>query len=271
MNVTWVQRCFERVTPVTRRSSRLLILAYHQIGDQGLPGQVSVQHFREHLDFLSAGCRLVALSDGLQALQSRSPSQSPAVAITFDDGYRDNFTQAFPLILRYRTPATIFVATGLIAAGKYKDQPMLTTAQIREMADHGVAFGAHTVSHAILSALSPEAAASEISVSKAHIEQLTGREATAFAYPNGRAGDFTDANVSAVRACGFRCGVTTIHGANAPTRNPFLLRRIGLGDWTATELAIRMSGLVDLPIVAKQTVQALAGRWLRERRLQDVQ
>jgi peptidoglycan/xylan/chitin deacetylase (PgdA/CDA1 family) len=185
------------------------------------------------------------------------------VAITFDDGYRDNFTEAFPLLLRYRVPATIFVATGLVATGTYRDQPMLTAAQIREMADHGVGFGAHTVTHPILSALSREAAAIEVAASKAHIEQMTGRETTAFAYPNGRAGDFTVSSVAAVRASGFRSAVTTIHGANAPGQDPFLLRRIGLSDWTAAQLAIRMSGLVDLPIAAKQTVQALPGRWRR--------
>lgn len=267
---TWVQTCFERVTPVTRRSPRLLILAYHQIGDWGLPGHVSARRFREHLDFLTGACRLVSLADGLQSLRSPSPTGGLSVAITFDDGYRDNFTDAFPLLLGYRVPATIFVATGLIATGKYKGQPVLTAAQIREMADHGVAFGAHTVTHPILSALSPKAAATEIAVSKAHIEEMTGREAIAFAYPNGRAGDFTADNVAAVRTCGFRCGVTTLHGANDSARDPLLLRRIGLGDWTATELAIRMSGLVDGPIVAKQTVQALAGRWRRRRPLQEV-
>jgi peptidoglycan/xylan/chitin deacetylase (PgdA/CDA1 family) len=268
--VSWVQTYFERVTSVTRRSARLLILAYHQIGDQGLPGQVSVRRFRGHLDFLTTVCRPVSLAEGLYGLEAPVRSGSPNVAITFDDGYRDNFTEAFPILLERRIPATIFVATGLITAGRYRDQPMLTAAHIREMADHGVAFGAHTVTHAILSALSPHAAASEISRSKAQVEELAGREAIAFAYPNGRRGDFSDDDVAAVRACGFRCGVTTIHGANAPAQDPFLLRRIGLDDWTAVELAIRMSGLVDLPIVAKQTVQALAKRSPFERRPQDV-
>jgi peptidoglycan/xylan/chitin deacetylase (PgdA/CDA1 family) len=268
---TWAQTCFERVILVTRRTAGLLILAYHQIGDQGLPGQVTARRFGEHLEFLKGAFRLVSLSDGLHSLGYPSPGHRPAVAITFDDGYRDSYLKAFPLLLQHRAPATIFVATGLVATGTYKGQPMLTTAQIREMADYGVAFGAHTVSHQILSSLSPQAAEAEIAVSKAQIEHITGRRATAFAYPNGRVGDFTDASVAAVRACGFHSAATTIHGANPPEQDRFRLRRIGLGDWTPAELALRMSGLVDLPIVAKQTVQAFVGQWRRERHAREVQ
>src|SRR5262245_20728168 len=109
------------------------------------------------------------------------------------------------------------------------------------MARHGVRFGAHTCRHERLSRMSAEQAQREIAQSKEDVEMIIGESVTTFAYPNGRKGDFTDANVAAVRACGFRAAATTFHGANTLSQDPFMLRRIGLGDWAPAELALRMS------------------------------
>lgn len=243
------------------RAGQLVVLAYHQIGEAGCGGRVGTRNFAAHLELLARCCRITSLSEGLRLLREGRAGERPLAALTFDDGYRDNYTDAFPLLRRFGFPATIFVATGLIGTS-YRGQPMLTRLEIREMSEAGIEFGAHTVHHRILSRLTPAEAAREIAESKAQIEAITGRPAFAFAYPNGRSGDFSEIHVAAVREAGFECALTTLHGANRRDTDLFRLRRVGLGNWGASELALRMSGVLDFAICAKQGVQA----WSRQLR-----
>jgi hypothetical protein len=102
--------------------------------------------------------------------------------------------------------------------------------EVREMAANGIELGGHTVSHPILSALSGDALLNEVQNCKLTIERETGAEASAFAYPVGRAFAYHDAAVEAVKAAGYRFAVTTEYGRNpTPLADPFRLRRIGIG------------------------------------------
>jgi peptidoglycan/xylan/chitin deacetylase (PgdA/CDA1 family) len=221
-----------------------------------------------------------------------------AVAITFDDGYRDNYEQAFPILKKYDLPATIFVATGSIETGNtlwhdrvfdafrytteeaadlspiglgpvslagrdernralqqvlrrakelYGDERqrfvesieqaltpgrtapeadrMLSWAQIREMNHAGIRIGSHTVTHPILSKVPNDQLKRELLDSRDELQERLGSEVTTFAYPNGKAADFSDAVKAAVKECGYRCAVTTQPGPNRPYEDPFQLRR----------------------------------------------
>ena len=93
----------------------------------------------------------------------------------------------------------------------------------------GFSVGAHTVTHPILSRLAPARAWEEIQGSKAAIEKAVGETISAFAYPNGGAGDYNDTVMKLVRAAGFSCAVTTRRGLN-DTDTPVLELRRG-GPW----------------------------------------
>jgi peptidoglycan/xylan/chitin deacetylase (PgdA/CDA1 family) len=91
---------------------------------------------------------------------------------------------------------------------------MMTSAQVRALHAAGMEIGAHTVSHPILRALAPEAAAVELQESRARLESLTGAKVRYFAYPNGRPGsDYDEQHVSLARECGFEAAFSTRRGA----------------------------------------------------------
>jgi peptidoglycan/xylan/chitin deacetylase (PgdA/CDA1 family) len=103
----------------------------------------------------------------------------------------------------------------------------LSWEQAREMASHGIEFGAHTLTHPILSRVEDEQQLErEIRDSKKRIEQELDRETIHFCYPNGQAEDFTPAIVERVRQAGFKTAVTAGPGLNPPSAPPFLLKRV---------------------------------------------
>lgn len=161
---------------------KLVILRYHCVSDdiwgsEGLfmsPEKVEAQiSAMEEL-----GCSFLTFEDLPQLDQYEKP-----VLLTFDDGYRDNYTELFPILKRHNAKATIFMVTRLIGSGKY-----LTEAQIREMDASGlVSFQSHTVSHADMSALSEEEQRYQLSESRLAIARLTGKIPFALSYPKAKA------------------------------------------------------------------------------------
>jgi peptidoglycan/xylan/chitin deacetylase (PgdA/CDA1 family) len=134
--------------------------------------------------------RLEGLAARLRDGEALPPS---AFALTFDDGYRTVYTEAFPVLAELGMTATVFLCTGAPAraplAGELPPmggRPLLTWSQIREMHRAGIAFGAHTLTHPDLTRLDPAAVETEIRESQARIEDALGSPVRAFAYPFGR-------------------------------------------------------------------------------------
>jgi peptidoglycan/xylan/chitin deacetylase (PgdA/CDA1 family) len=107
---------------------------------------------------------------------------------------------------------------------------ILNSSSIRTMLDSGlVEFGAHTETHPILSLLSPEVQAREISGSVQAVERLTGQPCRYFAYPNGRPQDYDSRSVELLRNCGILAAVTTTRGSNEARHSLLELQRYGVG------------------------------------------
>lgn len=123
------------------------------------------------------------------------------LTITFDDGYADNYTNAFPLLKKYNVKATIFVITDLIGTPEY-----MTAEQLREMSESGlVSVQSHTRSHRKLSSLTDAELDEELRGSKETLEELTGSEVYAVAYPMG---DYDERVLAAVKKY-YTVGYTT--------------------------------------------------------------
>lgn len=177
----------------------LRVLCYHKIGDPPKGSRlkdlwVSTAKFRSQVKYLlDHGYTTVLFSDLQKAYNGGTPLPEKAVLITFDDGYENNYLNAWPVLKELGAKGNIYVVFNTIGKVNSWHNPasepwvnMATLAQLKEMQDSGVIeFGSHTMNHPHLSQLKPEDAAWEMAESKRQLEAAFGREICAFAYPYG--------------------------------------------------------------------------------------
>jgi peptidoglycan/xylan/chitin deacetylase (PgdA/CDA1 family) len=212
------------------------ILMYHDVVAE-TPQEihsVSVEQFEAQMQWLhDAGYQIIGLEDWYAARRAGKSTPANTVAITFDDGFEDNYTRAWPILQQHGFTATIFLVTGALAAtsvwrgGDLGRASMLSSQQILEMAEDGVTFGSHTVSHRRLAQLSDVAEIDrELVASKAVLEQLLQREVLSVCYPFSQVNPLIKARA---RAAGYQMGFTYAPGyVGAPGRDWLELRRTGI-------------------------------------------
>jgi len=212
-----------------------LILTYHSVGTRDHEMNVRPVDFEEQIRWLTDYTTVVSLE---QAAGGR-----PGVALTFDDGYRDNLREAAPVLARYDLPATVFVVAS--RTGMYLDHDdrvpaaqLMTWEELAELARGGWSIGAHTMTHARLSRLTVPEQRGEIAGCKSAIERALGVEVKAFAYPFGSALDYTRDSVRLVREAGYAFAVSNRYGLCRPREDRWALRRIWI-DRTDTLASFR--------------------------------
>jgi peptidoglycan/xylan/chitin deacetylase (PgdA/CDA1 family) len=201
------------------RQRRSVILGYHGIADVPLTRdisrmQVAPAQFERHVELLSkAGFRFKTMSEAADELGGGRPRPGYAV-ITFDDGLRNNFTTALPILDRLGIHATVYVVGNLIGGFSPWVSPgaggeMLGEEDIQALAASGWEIGAHTLSHPDMASLDYEQCRAEIEGSRRRLETIVGSPVDTFAYPFGLYGAEA---VRAVRDAGMRAAVTTGSG-----------------------------------------------------------
>jgi peptidoglycan/xylan/chitin deacetylase (PgdA/CDA1 family) len=169
------------------------ILTYHSVDDSGSPISIDEPAFARHVDFLASG-RVRVLT--LEELAAASAGED-AVALTFDDGYRNFATTAWPRLRDADLPATLFVVTGRTGLdnrwdGRGAPTPafeLLDWDGLAEVAAQGVTLGSHSRSHPRLPGVGDDALVAEVAGSADDLEARTGIRPTAFCYPYGRVDD----------------------------------------------------------------------------------
>lgn len=198
-----------------RSSSYPRLLMYHQVNKGKASGMnCPPERFESHLRWLArSGYRFVTVSE----LPSH---QGKVVALTFDDGYRDNFDWMFPILSRYGAKATIYLAPDIDGIERLTDEQI----QIMSRSEL-VEFGAHTMTHINLQKVDREVADREIRESKKAVERIVGRPCQTFAYPYGR---YHPEHVSMVAASGYTTAVTTRKKIEPWPRQCFELPRVSI-------------------------------------------
>lgn len=285
-----------------RGAGSLAILCYHRILPKRAKDEypfpdlaVTPEGFLAHCEVLAERYEILPLGDAVDRLRNGYRGTKPLGAITFDDGYRDNFRYALPALRQTGLRATFFVVSSLagttlspwydslarsagilgregrlaevlgtlglpslhegisvpspreivqrakrLSPGDRERTVMAVTkasggdganpetdhimgpAELAELASLGHEIGAHSVSHEILTSLSPEALEREVSGCSQVLQSMSGKKPRGFCYPNG---DYDEDTVAAVRRAGFDYACTTKDGNNSPSTPPYELRR----------------------------------------------
>lgn len=210
-------------------------LFYHRVADEH-PNDwtISTDRFLAQMEWLRARFEIISLTEAQQRMGS-DVNRTPAVCITFDDGYADNCRAAVPWLIEQGLPFTYFVVTQHVLEGRpfehdvKRGVPLApnTPDELRAMAAAGVELGAHTRTHADLGAILDEARLyDEIVGSKRDLEQIVDRPVKYFAFPYGLNANLSEAAFRIAFAAGY-WGVCSAYGDyNLPGDDPFHIHRI---------------------------------------------
>jgi peptidoglycan/xylan/chitin deacetylase (PgdA/CDA1 family) len=202
---------------------------------------VSPALFESHLAYLrQAGYETISLSQLSYALSQESDLPANPIVITFDDGYRDNYQHAFPLLRKYGYSATVFVFTQVIDTNNVN---YLSWEMVKEMHQGGMEFGSHSYRHSDLRGRDVDFLVYEILGSKEAIEERTQEPVRFFSYPSGR---YDELAIRVLESANFWGAVTTQWGARQSFEARFEMPRIRVrGNDTADDLAEKLNLFID--------------------------
>ncbi len=245
---------------VSARAGCARILTYHSIGYRNHEMNVTPENFRAQMDWLAKNRPVITLAEAAEGTEG--------VAVTFDDGYRDNWINAAPILQRLSIPATIFIVAG--GMGKmlpHDDDPLtgalMTWDEIMRVQESGIEIGAHSLTHARLSELGEDAQRREIGKCARVIRKKLGQAPRAFAYPYGSILDYNELSKLLLDEFGFSIAVTNRYGVNYPGCDPLELRRICIDSTdTFDSFQDKVTGRLDPLKIFDTTPAAYARRCL---------
>ncbi len=216
-------------TPYTLREGQILapMLLYHFVGRETLQREghstsrynVTAADFEKQLRLLDLlGYHTVTVSEVVHALKGEGRLPPRPIAITFDDGWAEQYTIVFPLLQKYNMRATFYIPSTYPRGGR-----TVSWEQIQEMMAAGMEIGSHTRRHIKLTELESAVAWTEIAQSRRDLAGKLGVTPATFAYPFG---EYDAALVRQVMAAGYSGGVSL--GAS-PVQSPqrlFTLTRL---------------------------------------------
>lgn len=254
------------------RGRRVPILMYHGIRE-GLGTRAayfetntSPKAFAAHMQYLQDhGYRATNLKRALEYIGGFVDLEMPVV-ITFDDGFRDFYTQAMPVLCQHSFTATMFVVSDFAGGRReyFGKNEYMTWSEVREAHSQGFEIGSHTVSHPVLHGLGQQRLADEISNSKHLIEDEIGSLVTSFSYPFAfpeQDTHFVQRLRLLLRQCGYANGVSTIIGTAGPSDETHFLPRLPVNSHDDLRLfAAKLEGAYDWLHVAQRSYKSLFGR-----------
>ncbi len=205
---------------LTTKDIGVPVLYYHSV-DQNADNEVTItpEMLEKQLKYINDNkFTTITIRELYDYLKNNKPIPEKSIVITFDDGYMNNYTEAFPILKDLNMKATIFCVGNSLDGSYY-----LSHEAIKEMSDYGIDIESHTVNHVHLDTLSYDEQLLELKKSKEILENITGKEVLSIAYPFG---DYNTDTVKAAKQAGYSLGFTTNLGLSDRSDNIFELDRI---------------------------------------------
>lgn len=209
-----------------RRAYVVPVLMYHSIGNEAKMTKlfVSPESFEREMKFLCKNrYNVVGLEKIVSYIENKEKIPPKTVAITFDDGYYNNYKYAYPILKRYKLPATLFIIVDKIGRPGWLDWR-----ELREMSDSGIfTIGSHTMAHYWLPSLGTKKLEYELVSSKKILEERLGKKVDLFCYPLGA---FDQRARDAVIRAGYRSAVATNPGKSYPSNDRYAIKRVRISN-----------------------------------------
>lgn len=216
---------------------RVIILLYHRVSDQFRDSvTIGIERFDQHMAFISKHYTLVSLKQVVEGDFPRNATK-PVLAVSFDDGYLDNFENAAPILLKHQVPCTFFISTEKIRDNQPFDHDLralgfgldnMNWSQVQTMNRWGFQFGSHTRNHVNLAEISDEVALQELQGSLGDIRTQLGQQEVFIAFPYGRKQHITGARVEMMKSLGYGACFSAYGGLNTMDIDRFNIKRIGV-------------------------------------------
>ena len=231
------------------------ILVYHGVAEQIQKNCISIELFRDHLNYLEKKYVIIKLTELVERIKAGQIDRN-YVVLTFDDAYLNVNQYAYPELVKRNLPAIIFIPAdylGQYNAWDYDRNPVrypylqiMSRQELTALDPQLIEFGSHSLSHRRMKDLAGIELEKEIQESKIVLEQNLGRAIGFFAFPYGQLTDFDSRSVELLRNSGY-CGCCTTHFGRFNDRvNPFLLNRISVcADDQAVDLENKLCGYYD--------------------------
>ncbi len=204
-------------------SPRITVLLYHRVSDEARDNlTVGIAQFDRQMALLRRHCEVLSIEQVL-ATSAIARSNRPLVAVTFDDGYLDNYANAAPILMRHGVPAAFFVSTGIVSAGgRFPHDlrrgnapiPLVTWEDLRRMRDWGFTIGSHSVNHIDCAAEPEQTVRTELADSRDQLRRELGVEELIFAYPYGGRQHMTPQRLELVKQAGYSGCLSAYGGCN---------------------------------------------------------
>ena len=196
------------------------VLYYHSVNDT-VDNEVTIspELLKKQLEYIKyQGYITLSMNEVENYILYNQPIPEKSILITFDDGYMDNYSKAYPILKELNMKATIFCITSELDGSYY-----LSEEALKEMSQNNIDIESHTVNHLHLNKLTYDEQLKEMSGSKTKLENITGKKVTSIAFPFG---DYNEYSVKAAKNAGYNIAFTTNKGFADRDDNPLELDRI---------------------------------------------
>jgi len=239
------------------------IICYHSVTEK------ERENFERHIRNYSEKYDIISMTDVVSIVNSRRSHPGRCLAITFDDGFKDNYEIVMPILQKYSIPACFFVVPQFVSVEEEDKEKLeyfseevfhtsdvkrnMSWAEVRKLRQLGFEIGSHTRTHALLTKLPIEEARHELLESKRMIEDEIGQQDLHFAFPYGTAADFNPDLGRLVKEIGYTSCSSITKGFNSPNSDPFYLcRNVIFPHWPLFVVKCFIQGGFDWTVAFKR-------------------